>query len=486
MGLAVPIVLGGGNAGTPPPSADLFCAAPDETGPRLVIITLDGVSHRTLEQAFERGAFLGWPAARPLISTFPSMTNVAFTAIFTPFGMRPIAGYEMQYYDHARNAVVGGGPVGYKHRAYGWRDYYQVMPHSTWEKKDAYLAPQKSFDTTLEEIDEFVLGSDREVAMAHFETTDVIAHFDGDERVVEVLLQLSARLEALRERHERERGRSLRFVLLSDHGNTLQEVNFESGIHDLLRESGFRVRKKLERPSDIVAESYGVVSYGVLYTKDDQSEAAARAVIAHEGVNLAAWKDGDAVVRVVGDEGEASVRWTGAVGHRRIAYSDEGGDPLRLSGAVARLRAAGELGADGFATEDAWFEQSALGDFPDAPRRLIDSLDGTFVKNVASVIMSFEPGYTWGTYPARLAAGLLGGLAGTHGGLDRVSSTGFFLTDDPTYPAGGAIAADRALAHWSALANCTALLETAPHGPHGAPLAAATGETTSPETPSTH
>jgi hypothetical protein len=68
------------------------------------------------------------------------------------------------------------------------------------------------------------------------------------------------------------------------------------------------------------------------------------------------------------------------------------------------------------------------------------------------VIFSIEEGYSWGTPAARVAAHLLGGkLEGTHGGLDRHSTLGFFLTNDPARESGGAVRADRVLADWAGL-----------------------------------
>jgi len=432
------------------------CPTPGPETPRVVIVSLDGVAIRTLPKARKRGAFADWPPARPLVSTFPSMTNVAFTAILRPFGMGTIGGYEMKYFDHERNSVVGGGPVGYEGRSYAWRDFYQVMEHSNWKKRGEYFYPRKAIAAKLEWVADEVMRSEREVILAHFGTTDVVAHFAGDEPIVEALETVSASLKALAARHLAERGRPLIFVLLSDHGNTEHRVRFERGIHELLRDAGLRVRESLEQPGDVASASYGVVSFGVLFTDDAHAEVAARAVIAHEGVNLAVWRVGPFELGVVGDEGEARILWSGGPGNRRIAYSPVEGDLLRLASVVEELRSDGELDPRGYASEDAWFARSALADYPDAPRRLIDSLDGTYVSNAASVIMSFKEGYTWGTYAARLGAHMFGGLAGTHGSLDRTSTLGFFLTNDPTYPDGAAVRADRVLAHWAAQHACTA------------------------------
>jgi hypothetical protein len=85
---------------------------------------------RLVEQARAKGAIASWDAPRPLVSTFPSVTNVSFTAMFAPFGVEPASGYEVQFYDWTRNAVVGGNPWDYADQLFAWRDVFDVTGKS--------------------------------------------------------------------------------------------------------------------------------------------------------------------------------------------------------------------------------------------------------------------------------------------------------------------------------------------------------------------
>jgi hypothetical protein len=264
-----------------------------------------------------------------------------------------------------------------------------------------------------------------------------------------MMVELAERLEALAVAHRERHGRALRFLLFSDHGNTERKVYFRRGIQQRLEEAGLRVRDKLERDDDIVAPTYGVVSFGVLFTRPSNAETAARAVVRQEGVDLAAWLVDDGSLRVVGADGTALVRWRGEARSREIAYEQEGGDPLCLGDVTERLRAAGSLDPSGFVPERVWFESTVHGPYPDGPRRLVESLDGTWVRNAATVILSFEPGYAWGRPTVRFGAYLGGGhQEGTHGGLDRGSSLGFIATNDGERAPAGPLPADRALTAW--------------------------------------
>ena len=429
-------------------SPTIGAGPPDPESPRVLIVALDGVPYRAVEQAQKQGAFAGWPDAKPLISTFPSMTNIAYTALLRPFGVEPISGYELRHFDTDRNKVIGG-LTKYKKKAYPWRDLFQITSRTPGSKIGVYARPAKHVWNTVAEIERLVLESRDELILVHVASTDPMAHFLGDEKVVSFLIELSPRLEDLERRHRESRGRPLRLVLLSDHGNSDQKVLHAKGIRKQLRATGLRVVSRLKRPNDVVVPTFGVVNFGLLFLRPELAEQAARAVADHPAVDVAAWLSAKREIRVISSDGEAVIRWRGEVGARRFAYEPSIPDPLRLAEVRAHMAAAGLFDEDGYAAEADWFERSALSEFPDAARRLVDSLTGTYVRNAATVIFSLKPGYGLGLFSARLGARLKGGQQGTHGGLDRSSTLGFFLTNDPADRPQVAIRADQALIEWA-------------------------------------
>jgi len=247
-------------------------------------------------------------------------------------------------------------------------------------------------------------------------------------------------------------------VLLSDHGNTQRKLHRLAGIPKLLRKAGLRVVDQLVGADDVVAATFGLVSYGALFLRSDRAEIAASAVVAHEDVALAAWISAEREISVLSKQGRATILWTGEPESLRLAYRPAAGDPLRLAGALARLADLNLLDEGGFASADDWFAQTALEEYPDAPRRLLDSLTGSYVENVATVMFSVRPGYAWGWRSGHASSRLSGGrIEGTHGGLDRESSLGFFLTNDASIlPGGSAVPADESLAAFAEFADCLA------------------------------
>jgi len=431
------------------------CDDLDPDAPRTLILALDGMPFRVIEQAQSQGAFADWPPVKPLISTFPSMTNVGFVALLDPFGADPIGGYEVRRYDPERNTVTGGGPVHYKHKAYSWKKQFDVMSRTLFQKSGSYFGAKKHALNELEHVEQAVLTSPKQLILAHIGATDVMVHFHQDEPVVELMLEFSERLELLRQRHLEALGRPLRVVIISDHGNVVGKVKSQGGIKSLLREAGLHPTKHLNQPNDVVPVSYGVVSYGALYLDPALAEVAARAALKHPAVNLAAWLAGERELQVRDKHGDALIRWRDEAEGRHFSYEPGTGDPLVLSAAQAGLSASGLLDSNGFAFEEDWFDTTALLEFPDAPRRLVDALTGTYVDTPATVMLSFEKGTAWGFKPARVGAWMLGGqLESTHGGLDRESTWGVFLRSDPPPRERVAIRADQALAEWSGSSGC--------------------------------
>lgn len=423
-----------------------LASAQAPAAPRTLVLVLDGLPFRVVERAVAEGAFAGWPAPAKLIGPFPSMTNPSLTLMLSPLGVPPAPGYEVQHYDWSANAIHGGGAFEYNDGAFPWRGFVQVPKNSLPAKFGGYVRPKGRFEHELKWAEGVVFEDARDVLILHAGALDALQHLKGDAVVVPLMTTLDAWARALAARHERERGRPLRIVLLSDHGNSAAKIRRMFNGRDCLRGAGLRVTKTLERPGDVVVGTFGVNGYAPLYCDDAHAETTARAMLAHPGVDLAAWHAGPGEVRVISDEGDATVRWSDDGSARLLRYEAGSADPLALLPAVERLRAQGRLDAAGFATAEAWLAATADDAYPDAPWRLVEGLTGAHVVNRATVLLSLEPGWAWGWKSAAVFAWFRGGaLEGTHGGLDRDSSVGFLLANDPSLMPGAVVRAGTAL-----------------------------------------
>jgi Type I phosphodiesterase / nucleotide pyrophosphatase len=415
---------------------------------RTLLLALDAVSHRVAAEAVSRGAFAGWAPPSALVAPFPSLTHVGFAALFKPFGVGPSWGYEVRYFDAAANQIVGGNPLTYRHEMEPWCGLIDAPRRSVTSKMADYVSSLRRAEAEVDEIFRQVLDSPRELMIAYVGATDGLAHLYEDDRLVQFLMRLDARVSDLVAWHEKQRGHGLRIVLFSDHGCGRDAVHYTGSFRPLLRAAGLRVVDHLAAAQDVVAPTFGIVNYSALFLKDiSRAQAAAQVMAAHEAVDLAAFSPGPGLVEVLGRSGRARVRWHGPAGGGRYACEDLAGDPLGLSQARHRLAAAGRLDQDGYAHEDDWLAETAFERYPDPLRRLALAFTGGRVGSQASVLLSLGPGWSWGWRSAYVGGLVRGGrLKGTHGGLDRESTLGFLTMNDPGGQPLPAVRAEDALA----------------------------------------
>lgn len=428
------------------------------TEPRTLVLALDGVPLRTIQAAVQQGAFQEWSKPIAMVSPFPSMTSVAFTAILRPFCVHPIAGYETVYFNRQDNEMEGGISKKYLETYFPWRTHFYVRKRSYASNFAGYARPMHSARKMVKRIEGILLGSTTDPIMAHVGPTDVVTHVRGDAPIIKYLLELSEQLKQLEIEHETKWGRPLRIVMLSDHGNTKGGVSSARDLRGTLQEAGFRTGKKLESSQDIVIPAYGAVSYSALYLDPARAEEVGRAAIENEAVELAAWLRQPGEMRVISEAGEAVVRWREVSDSRRFSYDSVTGDPLRLAEARTELVTSGRQGSDDFADASDWFSATVAGRFPDPLRRLVDALTGVWVENPANVMLSLFPNRAWGSRKAFTGAFLMGGgLEGTHGALEGESTNGFLMANESLPEDWQAVEAHRALIPWFDQGDCVTM-----------------------------
>ena len=404
---------------------------PTENG-RTLLLALDAVPFRVVEESRRRGAFRGWPSPSVVVAPFPTVTHVAFASLFLPFGVEPSPRYELRSFDADANVMKGGSPLHYRADVPPWTAFLDAPHRSLTSELSNYVSPRHAANTKVDEIEQTLLTSERDVIIGYVGATDGIMHLYGDEAAVEFLLELDVRLSAMSRRNEQVTGGPLRFALFSDHGCGSCRIRHANGFDDLLRASGFRVVEHLERPADVVNPNYGVINFGTLFLHDsERAEAAANAVAQQENTEIAAFSLEPNSVDVVSRFGRARVRWRDSDGVR-YAYEDGGGDPLRLGTVRDDLIARNLMDDSGFAADGEWLRGTAFEYYPDVLHRLAAALTGDRVQSRANVIYSLDPCWARGIRSAVAGSWVRHGpLKGTHGGLDRDSTHAFYLASDP-------------------------------------------------------
>ncbi|HEV8188780.1 MAG TPA: alkaline phosphatase family protein [Pyrinomonadaceae bacterium] len=369
---------------------------------RRLLLCLDGVPHALIEQAKNRGLFDSFGPPSRLLSPFPTMTNVALSAML---GASPPAGYESLYFDRNARELRGGI------RKYIGRRTPDKVPSSYMDDLDyqeplpfeflIYVAPEKVWRADMQRFRErFRAAPQSRDYFAFLKATDGLLHAQGPERLAVALESLDNILREIQEFC----GNETEIVMFSDHGMNLEE-NRRVDLSSTLQRRGFRV----------VIPAFGLCSYAAIYCQDDQRiPEIATASVEVTGIDFAVYKDG-ADVLVESARGRARIEYDAAVDSYR--YSIVSGDPLELG--------------NGFATDAEWFERTAGHRYPNAVANLYKSLFTPRVKHTADILLSLQDGYYYGWSPF----GRFVRLAATHGNALQSSSNAFLMSTHQQLPA---------------------------------------------------
>lgn len=391
--------------------AGIRTTAPARTGsaePALrLVLAIDGIPFDLFAELQQRGHFAGFRPAARMVSTFPSLTGVAF-AIIT--GKPAPRGYQFTRYDPARNRVVGNTLGELSEREHPKLRSDSPMP-SMLHRAVGYVAAYRVAVHDLEQIGEQVLRSDKATYVGYIGTSDAVLHVQGRRGAEKFLLELDDFLARLRARVRERTGRELLVDIVSDHGSTLLAGD-AAPLERTLDGCGFRRSDRLLASSDVAYPLPGIVGSVAVSVPAAQRERVALCLAGARGVELVAVDRGPAV-GVLDASGEAEVRLV-AVHPETYEYRTLRGDPLGLLG--------------GAAPRSALFEQSALfratldDPRPSPLRRLWRAFHGS-VQEPTPILLSLADGYEAGNPALRMLAQLRG-RAGTHGSMTRMASLG--------------------------------------------------------------
>ena len=370
--------------------------------PRRLLLCLDGVPHKLIEAARHRGLFDAFGPSARLLSPFPTMTNVALSAML---GATPPAGYESLYFDRNTRELRGGI------RKYIGRRTPDKVPSSYMDDLDyqeplpfeflIYVAPEQIWRADMGKFRERFRNAppDRDY-FAFLKATDGLLHSQVPARLGVALESLDQILKEIREHC----GSETEIVMFSDHGMNLEE-NRRVPLKSTLERRGFRV----------VIPAFGLCSYVAMYCDEQVIPEVALATVEVEGVDFAVYKDRQEVV-IESESGQARVESSSeGFGYRTVT-----GDPLALGQVGVKLK-----------TDQEWFKETASHKYPDVVPNVYKSLFTSRVQHTADILVSLKDGYYYGWSPF----GRFVNLLATHGNALQSSSNAFLMSTHRQFPA---------------------------------------------------
>ncbi len=385
--------------------------------PKLTIC-LDGVPYSTMVKLWDQGYFREFSRPIRLISTFPSVSDVALTEAL---GTDKVPGYENLYYDRKANRIAGGATSTVSKAGMPYLGAFDYDEPGIF-KGLAYLIPVKTFRADLGRFLKHYGKSGLKAYKAHICSTDSICHLMSPPEFERYLLEVDHLLRAIYLQGDGK----LDILVFSDHGNS-QLPHRRLDIDGFLADYGFKVESSLKDSRSVVIPAFGLVGAMPVYSHPDNTVRLARVFKHCKGVDFTVYLDGNEV-HVVSARGAAVI-----LSHdsgRRLKYQARSGDPLKLDEIQRSLSRQGQLDAQGFATRRAWFQATAQHEYPDAVNALFAGMSNHVV-NRANLLVSFEDGYYYGSQ----FFDWLVTMKATHGNLRRASMTGFAMRNGPLPPA---------------------------------------------------
>ena len=256
----------GGDAGTPAESSGAeslttASVAPAGSTPTTLVLALDGIGYRAAAEARALGLLDGFRPPVPVVSTFPSLTSVAFTGMVHPLGYPQAPGYENRHYDWKLNKLRGGLP----YIPFPWHEYLAIDHNGVVRKTLGYLWPWRLSRSDIERVFDAVLASPDPFITAYIANTDALVHMEGMPSAIDLLSFLHRRIPVVREAYRKRHGRELRVILISDHGQTAIQEHAVKSLKDHLARGGFRLQGKITDDRSVVIARFGYVEACMLY-----------------------------------------------------------------------------------------------------------------------------------------------------------------------------------------------------------------------------
>lgn len=397
---------------------------------RTAFVLVDGVPYAVMRRLHEEGALAGFQPPRPVISTFPSLTEPALRALFGGERVESYGSFKVDEKEHfLRKAKTGKRWVGSEELDFvtsklsfrirslmgeSRRRYPASTPLVARMARGALRllgqAGRTFMDFEMEVAERILCRSPKRHVRVVINSLDDLCHREGLEGLEASLSTLTEWLSRL----ARVSGRDM--AVLSDHGNAPTRFRFFD-YAGALSEQGFSVATRLFKRADVLLPLYGAINFFPVYVRKVPVQEVARALAGMPGVDLVAFRssEGDGTIHLLRKEESSTLRYE----EGRIWYGTAGGDVLGYAEAFPAPST--DVNGKGEISVSDWLSATREHPYPNGPERLAGAFD--YVVRPADILVSLEQDYVYGL---RLAHQLYPSLC-MHGNLLREASEGFVM-----------------------------------------------------------
>jgi len=372
-----------------------------------LIILLDSIPYQCVADKYLAGHFKWFPPPQKVIAPFPSLTDVVYNRLLH---VPPRAGTNNHFYDHRSNDMSSS----YWDQMNGGKQPWQLyLDYSTSfiNMGLGFMEPRKIFGEELGRIKQAFDQNPNRLTMVYDSSSAGMVCKFGRQGANECL----DKVERLCLQLLWERQGAIKISIMADHGHNLMKSKFIS-LQKILRDAGFTVGNKIESKTDIVIDTEGLVTYVGIHTLDPS--VVADILLKLPQTELALYMQGERVI-VRNASGAAAIEKK----RGKLRYVPIDCDVLGYQPVIDTLKKSGKIDAQGFATDEVWFEATVDHEFPDAPPQIWEAFHGIVVC-MPDLMVTLQDGYHNGF---TLFESFID-MASTHGGLNQINTATFLLS----------------------------------------------------------
>jgi len=403
--------------------------------PQRLVVAIDGVAYRDMK-ALQEGVTYTDPSGKRVhrqafnegyfpvscnVSTFPSTSDVAWTDIF---GDRPLPGYQRIYFSRAANSQLS---VNVFTSTMEYERQMHCEVEGGFRRALSYVNPLFMFKFELRQMINGFLQSTNgsDTYYAYLRSTDDTQHLAHD--IFAVLCTLDEQLKKLRACYRAREGCELEILILSDHGNNHGGEGQRVEVRSFLKKAGYRLTRTIASSKDVVLPTCGIESWVEIHNSPAETERLVQLLWRLKGVDvLTATMPGRTNQFIVmNSKGErATIEWNSVKNSFR--YSPETGDPISYRPVLEALAQRNALDASGFASANAWMEETLTHRYPLALERIARAHTRVTL-NPATILISLCNDFVHADWFIKKGSKFMK-FGGTHGALDDLNSNGIVLS----------------------------------------------------------
>lgn len=387
--------------------------------PYRLILGFDGVSYDLMTELYDGGYFRDFQRPVPMLATFPSISDPNWTLLM---GASPENSYTKAHFDMTpqEDGSLGkevGTVINHLTVPPEYEKSFHFKPIGVLQHLMTVTWSETSALYWIESLSKILLNEDlpEKFYSALIINTDIISHVSGKRVLLEYFRKVEKKLSKLKRDFQKEHGRDLEIILVSDHGAYYTKptaIDFEKP----LKAAGWSWSKTLKNKKEYAFVAPEIISFAAFYTLPKQECDFSLLMSQIAGVHVSLCNPQKNKIQI----------------YSKIGRTEITIDPLKSTIHYQLISGKDPFGHDKLFKKNktlTWQEYFDASYETTYPYAYVRAWEGFYkaVKNPASVLVSPEKGYVFTNLTLEILTAL-SGIKSTHGSFEKQESLGMVMS----------------------------------------------------------